>query len=108
MRTIDEKLLAAYDEKTRKGYPLGEVRQDLLELGYTDAEAAAFMNALGARIAQKVAHREQRLQATAALLLVACGVVLTAFGLGTGAWFILVGLVWWGVDFARRNRPRRR
>ncbi|GAA4319192.1 hypothetical protein [Flaviaesturariibacter amylovorans] len=106
MNPPDEALLQQYDAQTRKGYPLGEVRQDLLERGYSEADADAFMQALGARIGQKVAHKEQRLIPTAALLLFACGLVLFVFGGWQGILFMIAGAGWWIYEsVSKKQRP---
>lgn len=106
MRPDHDRLLAKYEEKTRKGYPLGEVKQDLLDLGYTEAEAAEFMTKLGATINHKVSRKEESLHATAALMLIAGGIVLFSLGLEKGYLFIVFGSVWWTVDFFMKRRTR--
>ncbi|GAB4092817.1 hypothetical protein GCM10028786_17440 [Flaviaesturariibacter terrae] len=100
---MHENLLNKFDEKTRRGYPLGEVKQDLLELGYTREEAEEFMQALGSRINEKVADKEKNLMSTAALLLFLCGLVLYVFGGRMGLLFMLAGTIWWIVIFFNRK-----
>jgi hypothetical protein len=104
MRESDEQLLAVFGKKTKDGYPLGEVREDLLGLGYTEDEAAVFMTSLGEKINRKVAYREKRLRATVALLLMAGGIVLYIFGFAKGIGFIIAGSIWLTIDLLIQKR----
>ncbi|MDB5253132.1 MAG: hypothetical protein JWP27_2301 [Flaviaesturariibacter sp.] len=105
MQQTDPKLMEHYERKTRKGFPLGEVREDLLQRGYTTEEADAFTRELGSRIAKKGAGKEAGLLLFMGVAIVLLGLVMILNGSKPGIWFILTGAirVVYSIVKARRN-----
>jgi hypothetical protein len=100
----ERELLHQLHSRMRRGYPAGELREDLLQKGYTAEEADHILDRLNDEEVKKSSWRESSVPYIISIVLVLLGIFSYATGSSIGIWLIISGAIRAIVALVQRGR----
>lgn len=94
MTDKDLELLEQYETRIRRGFPIGEVKAELLRKGFTEEQSTIFITELSRLSAKKSDDRNINFRMVVSTILILFGIIqLSTTNSKIGLWFIISGVV---------------
>lgn len=93
MTDEDLALLERYETRVRRGFPIGEVKSELFEKGFTEEQANNFMTELYRLSVKKSDARGFIFRTIISTLFILFGFFLLSTKSMSGVWFIISGVI---------------